>query len=90
MVIKDYGKKNDSLVFMNLRIRGGSFKLLHFNNLENDIIREFAKEAPNYRLVCRGLSLKGVCKNEKCEAFEDSVITNLGMGTFNINMEVHN
>lgn len=41
-------------------------------------------------VVCHGLNLSGICRNQTCRVFEKEVWVKLGYGTFHINQEVYN
>jgi hypothetical protein len=59
-----------------------------FNKLEKKEKISFSPQAPNYRIVCRGLNLEGKCTNKVCEAFNKNVIVPKGLGEFHIAEEL--
>ena len=63
-----------------LRLRGGGVAPLEFNSLEDQVLREFAEDAPNYGIINRGLNVDGKCINESCEAYNQIVWVKYGFG----------
>ncbi|OMJ79930.1 hypothetical protein SteCoe_19963 [Stentor coeruleus] len=62
---------------------GGPTIPFMFNSLSQKKIINFGS-APYLRVVCRGVSFFGVCKNRRCEAFDSEAICTLGYGEFDI------
>ena len=59
-------------------ILGGDLPI-NFTDLSKNIREEiyFSENAPDYRLVCKGINIEGICKSKKCEAFKEKVIVPL-------------
>ena len=70
--IEAYGVQEYSTLFLVLRLRGGGIPL-NFNSLENSVLGELSYEGPDYRTICKGLNLDGICKNPDCVAYNDEV-----------------
>jgi hypothetical protein len=62
--------QKESNLRLALRLKGGGFLPIRFNNMSEPVDRKFSDTAPDWRIVHRGLSLKGVCVNKKCEAYK--------------------
>ena len=62
---------------------------LNFSDLKSLKILTFSSSAPNYRNVCEGLTLEGTCRLEGCEAFNQNVLLQVGMGQFNLAEIIH-
>ena len=60
-------KKNDLI--------GGGFSL-NFTDLSKQIYEEhyFSDKAPSYRVICKGINIYGICKLDKCKAYNKEVI----------------
>lgn len=83
--LKDYSIKKEATLHLILRLRGGSLNMgVHFSNLENKYLIEFS-EAPQWRIVSRGLNLEGKCTNDSCQANKKRVWVQMGMGKYDIN-----
>jgi len=98
--LSDYGIKDKSIIKYKKspKIIGGSSGSTNLDisfldpneNLENDNkkIFNFVKTAPDYRKVKYGLNVEGICKNEKCIAYNKKVIINLKYGNFNLRYDI--
>lgn len=60
-----------------------------FNQLQEKEEKDFYKKAPPYRIVDRGLNLKGKCVNKECIANQQVVWIQKGMGTFDIGEQAY-
>ena len=80
MKLSEIKAKNNSIikVIENQSILGGGMPI-NFTDLSKNIHEEiyFSKTAPNYRIVCKGINIEGICKSKKCEAFKKKVIVPL-------------
>lgn len=52
-------------------------------------VRNFAKEAPDWRRLGPGLAYEGRCINDQCVAYNKEVYINRGYGHFDIARDVH-
>ena len=60
-------------------LKGGGFGLNTVDVSKNNTrIVEFDENAPSYRIVGTGLSVKAKCGNENCKAYNDIVYCYLG------------
>ena len=75
---------------MVIRLRGGGIGF-QFSSMNDAHYQKFAKEAPSWREATKGLNLQGTCANEDCQAFNQRVVINKGMGHIkNIGKELFN
>lgn len=74
-------------VHLVVRARGGatlaSFQFADVTSPGQRI--ELVDTAPEWRTVCRGLNLEGVCENRDCRAFKQKVVVRVG---FRVNFDV--
>ena len=54
------------------------------SNERGIVHRNFGKNAPKWNIIIEGLNVDGICKNEKCEAFNQEVDCKIGLGTFDL------
>ena len=72
---------------MVLRLRGGGFAPLTFNNLENEIKGKgcaVTNETPKHITFSPGLNLVGICKTSSCVAFNKESYHEVGFGVHNL------
>ncbi|OMJ74228.1 hypothetical protein SteCoe_26888 [Stentor coeruleus] len=86
--ISYYNIQNESKLNLFLRIIGGGGpQIFSFNEMSNQIKIEFSQKAPKWRIVQKGISFRGICKNKQCPACDHEVICNLGFGIFDIKVQ---
>ena len=88
--LADYNIQEESTLHQVLILRGGGFPPLPFSDMTTKVEREFSDNAPNWRIVCKGLNLEGKCKNVDCVAKDKMVWIQKGFGEFNMNKECYN
>ena len=78
--LADYRIQKESTLHLVLRLRGGGMPL-EFADIEKGLVQglSFSDSAPKWRNVKTGLNLFGICKNSKCEAFDEEVIYKVGI-----------
>ena len=78
--LADYNIQKGSTIHLVLRLRGGGMPL-EFADVEKGLVQNlsFSDSAPKWRTVKEGLNLFGICKNTKCEAFDEEVIYKVGI-----------
>ncbi|OMJ66993.1 hypothetical protein SteCoe_35976 [Stentor coeruleus] len=87
--IFDYNIQNESKLSLILRLRGGGGPVVFsFNEMSNQIKFGFSNNAPKWRIVDFGISFIGICKNRECCAYNHEVISNAGLGVFDIKRQV--
>ncbi len=85
------------------KITDGALELVHFPSVQpgqntaigappgqnNEVTKKFAKpgEAPRWRVLNGGLNLRAICATKTCQAFQQIVWVQVGMGKFRINEE---
>ncbi|OMJ81334.1 hypothetical protein SteCoe_18258 [Stentor coeruleus] len=67
---------------------GGIMTLPFFDNASNIIHCENSENAPIFRIVKEGLNWKSVCRNKKCSANNQIVISNSGFGIKEYNKNI--
>lgn len=86
--LSDYNIQDDSKLHLVLRLRGGGApQIFSFNEMSNQIKLEFSSNAPKWRTVETGISFIGICANSECVAYNREVISNAGLGVFDINRQ---
>jgi hypothetical protein len=73
--LSDYNIQRESLLHLVLRLRGAG---LFSDVTKEPKIFEWSKSAPDWRVVRTGLCLEGRCQNNKCKAYKNMVIINVG------------
>ena len=87
--LADYNIRHQSTIHMVLRLRGGEGFPLSFVDVEKSVIQNlsFSKSAPKWRSVEVGLNIFGICKNSKCQAFNNEVIYKVGITHKKFNLQ---
>lgn len=85
-----HGIGNESTLHLVIKMRGGAGPEFDFNRLEERVETDFDQDAPRYRVVTRGLNLKGRCTTVGCEARNQVIWIQKGMGQFRIGEERFN
>jgi aspartate carbamoyltransferase regulatory subunit len=57
------------------------------NRFENPVVQEFSVRSPDYRRVRQGLNFTSKCINQRCVAYQNTIIVQKGFGHFNVVME---
>ena len=79
-----------SLLHLILRLRGGGSGGKAFVDITNEksaINIQWSTSAPDWRIAEPGLCLEGICTNPNCSAFQEQVIMNMGIGTFDMMLD---
>ncbi|KAJ3122450.1 hypothetical protein HK098_002823 [Nowakowskiella sp. JEL0407] len=78
--------EEDAILHLVLRLRGGGVAPVSFADVSNGpaSLVCFDDWAPDWRLVGSGLNIEGVCTNEYCEAFNDEIISPMGLRVFDL------
>ncbi|KAF4041851.1 Ubiquitin family [Phytophthora infestans] len=85
--LRTYGIKNLSQVHLVRLMRGGGGPPRMFADVSDDsilVVREFSPDAPEWRIVRRGLNIEGRCKNVECAAYQHMVIHPKQYEAFNL------
>ena len=86
-LLAEYEIKNESILHLVLRLRGGGCgppPLFADVSQQQHTDHQFSKSAPNWRICQRGLNIEGVCKTVGCEAYGQQVIHRVGYGVFDL------
>jgi hypothetical protein len=75
--LSDYNIQRESTVHLVLRLKGGGYCFADLSQQPQKF--EWSKNAPDWRIAKMGLCLEGKCTNEKCEAYNSTVIINMGV-----------
>ena len=54
------------------------------SNEKGLVRRNYGKNAPKWNTITKGLNVDGICKNEKCEAYNQEVDCPIGIGSFDL------
>ena len=86
--LADYNIQIESTLHLVLRLRGGGI-ILNFVDVEKGLIQNlsFSDSAPHWRSVTHGLNLFGICKNSKCQAFNEEVVYKVGITHKKFNLQ---
>ncbi|OMJ65224.1 hypothetical protein SteCoe_38762 [Stentor coeruleus] len=86
-LLNEYNIQDESKLYLVLNLRGGGPQVFSFNEMSNEIKLEFSQNAPEWRTVEPGISFIGICENRECVAYNREVISNAGLGVFDINRQ---
>ena len=81
--LEDYNIRNESFLYLTLKLRGGALSVISFNSMRNENIeeRKFEPYDPeNLRIVNNGVNAQGICKTQSCRAYDQTVFAHLGYG----------
>jgi hypothetical protein len=81
--IEYYNIEHGCILYLSLQLRGGG-GMVSFASMKNFTPSILSDDAPDYRTICPGMSIHGVCKNNDCKANNDRVICNMGYGEFDV------
>jgi hypothetical protein len=71
----------------NIATDGGTFSFVDVSSENGPVKMEFNNKAPDWRICKKGLCLEGPCTNEKCKAFNQMVVMNMGVvATYQMHM----
>ena len=71
------GEESDSL-------QDKDFATVDFTSFKNQKKVKFSNKAPKWRTAYKGLNLVAICKNSKCDAYNDKICIPQGYAVFNI------
>ena len=83
--LADYGVREDSLLHLVLRLRGGGFAT--FVDVSNNSALQsfdFSDTAPAWRHSAAGLNIEGRCTNAACQAYKKMVMDPKGMESWSL------
>ena len=82
--LSDYNIQNCSTIYSVLRLRGPGVEFVDVSN--TDALRTYAwsKDAPKWRIACRGLNIEGVCTHRTCAGYKRMVIHRNGFENFDL------
>ena len=79
------GIENKDIIEANPSSRGGGpFDMADISNEKGLVRRNYGKNAPKWNTITKGLNVDGICKNEKCEAYNQEVDCPIGIGSFDL------
>ena len=83
--ILTFGIENKDIIEAHPSSRGGpGIDMADISN-EKGIVRcNYGKNAPKWNIIKKGLNVDGICKNEKCEAYNQEVDCPIGIGSFDL------
>ena len=77
MAFKDYDIQNNSNITLTLAISGGTgllpLKFVDITSKDKFKTLELSKDAPQWRIITRGLNFVGICKKPSCVAYNNNV-----------------
>ena len=85
--LSDYNIKMESTLHLVLGLEGGALDPFSFSHMENEERVAFENEGPSWCTVTPGLNLSGICANEECTAFDQTVWIKKGIGVFDMDVE---
>ena len=79
------GIENEDIISSSKRFKaGGGIDMADLSNEKGLVRRNYGKNALKWNKIIEGLNVDGICKNEKCEAYNHEVDCQIGMGTFDL------
>ena len=81
------GIENKDSIYANAYLRGGGDFGIDMADISNEkgIVRcNYGKNAAKWNIITKGLNVDGICKNEKCEAYNQEVDCPIGIGSFDL------
>jgi hypothetical protein len=85
--IRDYNMPSHTTIRLIPILSGGGFSMaanLTFNAMNQVESYSYCQTGPQWRQIFYGLSTRGKCKNNKCEAYNQYVYKTLGYGEFDL------
>lgn len=83
----DWNIQKESTIHLILRLQGGGPDAFSFSHMEHEKRLALTSEGPSWYTISPGLNIQGTCKNADCEAFNDTVWIQKGMGAFSMDLE---
>ena len=81
------GIENKDIIYANDSVRGGDDFGIDMADISNEkgLVRcNYGKNAAKWNIIKKGLNVDGICKNEKCEAYNQEVDCPIGIGSFDL------
>ncbi|KAA6377987.1 MAG: putative Ubiquitin family protein [Streblomastix strix] len=89
MTLLDYNIQKEATLELNMGLKGGQPPKLFVDvNRSDFIITQQFGMGPQYRTVCDGLSIEGICSNAKCNAYGKEVIYQSNFDDFDLNVSI--
>ena len=63
---------------------GGGIVMADISNEKGIVLCNYSKNAAKWNIIIKGLNVDGICKNEKCEAYNQEVDCPIGIGSFDL------
>eukprot|EP00798_Chlamydomonas_sp_ICE-L_P006685 gene6685-3350_t len=83
--LADYNIQKESTIRLALRLRGGyKAPFVDISDDNNLRVQQWCQNAPTWRSAGPGLCVEGRCINTRCAAYREMVISNQGMGLFDL------
>lgn len=79
-------ENGETLLLVPIEEEGG-FASFSFSNFKKKVEKKFSNNAPDWRILTKGLNLEGICTNPQCDAHNKKVWVQKGFGKFNIAKE---
>ena len=88
-IFSDIGIEDKDIIEAHPSSKGGGdsifgISMADISNKRGLVQGNFSKNAKEWNIITTGLNVSGICNNDQCKAFKESVDCRIGLGTFDL------